>query len=180
MNLVLALALSGGGIGIAAAIAIIAVLVLCRGNMVPPNDTLEDIRDAWAPAGVLPGGFTKRSLGAIPSTATPFVGVSAVITSVTPVAVRAAVTSKKKWITKIVACNPTPAEQAVIIVEDDTAVTPLKLALLQPGDPAIGGSGHREFVCDPPIEVASGKAINARAHASLGDSFVMCEGFEEA
>lgn len=145
----------------------------------PPNDTLQDLRDAWAPSGALPGGFTKRSLGGIPATATPFVGVSTVVTTTTPVAVRAAVSSKKKWITKARAANPTPAEQAVIIIEDDTG-TPVRLGLLMPGDPAVGGCGKDECVFDPPVEVAAGKAINARAHASLGDSFVMVEGFEEA
>lgn len=127
-----------------------------------------------------PAALTQRNIGGIPASATPFTCVSAVITSVTPVACRAAVASKKKWITKIVATNPTPAEQTVIIVEDDTAVTPVRLACLMVADPAVAGGGHRELVCDPPIEVGTGKAINARSHASLGDSYVMVEGFEEA
>lgn len=127
----------------------------------------------------LPTSLTKRTIGGIPDSATPFSGVSAVIAGTTPVAVRAAVTGKKKWVTKIVATNPTPAEQAVYIVEDDTG-TPVKIACLMVNDPAIGGGGHRELVMDPPIEVAAGKAINARAHAALGDGFVCVMGFEEA
>ncbi len=127
----------------------------------------------------LPASLTRRYIGAIPDSATAFSGTSTVITSVTPVAVRAAVASKRKWVTKIVASNPTPAEQTVIIVEDDTG-TPVKIASLMVQDPAVGSGGYRELVCDPPVEVAAGKAINARAHASLGDSFVTVFGFEEA
>lgn len=115
----------------------------------------------------------------IPASATPFSGTSAVITSTTPVAVRAAVAGKRKWVTQIMASNPTPAEQVVIIVEDDTG-TPVKIASLMVNDPAVGGGGFRTVVLDPPVEVAAGKAINARAHASLGDSFVTVLGFEEA
>lgn len=160
------------------------------------NDTLQDIRDQLA-AGIQDsldaieaaiGGTTvadalalatKREMGAVPATATPFAATSAVITSVTPVLVKAAVSSKKKWITHIKGYNGTSAEIAVLVIEDDTG-TPIEAARLFLGDPAVAGQGSGELVCRPPIEIAAGKKINARATGSLGDSFVTVLGFEEA
>lgn len=123
--------------------------------------------------------LAQRATSGIPSTATPATKTNAsAITSVTPVEIVAAVTSKKKWITHIAASNPTTGEIACIIVEDSTG-TPVVLAALQPGEPAKC-SGYAEFVANPPIEVASGKAINARATGSLGDSWVTVQCFEQA
>ena len=123
--------------------------------------------------------ITKMTMGGIPSSATPFSGVSTVIASTTPVSIRAAVTGKRKWVTWIRAANPTPAEQTVIIFEDDTG-TPVKFAILGINDPAIGGGGDRYQELRPPVEIASGKAILARSHGALGDSFAAWGGFEEA
>ncbi len=149
------------------------------------NDTLQDVRDALAPAGVLNPLLTAYA-GVIPSTATPFGAANTVaIDGTTPRAIRAAVTSKKKWITKIVFVNGTQAENPVLVVQDDTG-TPVRHAVGAPGgiltttSGAAGHSPQTEIVCNPPIEVAAGKAINGRAIASCTGAFITVMGYEEA
>lgn len=120
--------------------------------------------------------LTKRSLGGVPDDAKPFVAVNATaITSTTPVAIKAAVTGKRHWITGAFFSQPTAAEAGVLTLEDDSG-TPIVIA-------KVGFSGALQgptMFFEPPAEVAAGKAINGVGSAATGDAFITVMGFVEA
>lgn len=119
--------------------------------------------------------IAQRLMGGVPTTATPFSSSNTTLVTSTAVqVVRAAVTSKKKWITWISVSNPTAAETPIITVQDDTG-TPVVIDTFAPG--AVG-SLRRTY--EPPIEVAAGKQIGAKADSSVGDTTVTVGGFEQA
>lgn len=151
------------------------------------NDTLQDIRDDVDSILAASASMAQRRMGNIPATATPFGSANTTaIDGTTPRAIRAAVASKKKWITWAIFLNGTVAEAPLLVVEDDTAVTPLRLAMGAPGGTVTTTSGAAGMPpagivqFDPPIPVAAGKAINGRAIASCTGAFIACGGFEEA
>ncbi len=115
----------------------------------------------------------------IPAGATHREGVSAVITSVTPVVVLAAPASGKKLrIRKLLIQNTTAAEKPIITLQT-TAGSPVVHAVAAPGDPAVGGNGLLVLDFDPPLKLAVDVGLNAKADSSVGDVYVTALGWEE-
>lgn len=110
----------------------------------------------------------------IPVGATPFIASNQTLAdSVTPRAVRAATTGKKKWLCGAIVTQQTASEDTTVIIEDDTG-TPVVLAQL-----AAKSQVTAVTTFPVPIEVAAGKAINCRGVASTGDTRVTAWGYEE-
>ncbi len=115
----------------------------------------------------------------IPAGATHREGVSALVTSVTPVAVLAAPASGKKLrIKKIIIQNITNAEKPIITIQTG-AGSPVVHAVAAPGDPAAAGNGLLVLDFNPPLKLAVDVALNAKADSSVGDCYVTATGWEE-
>lgn len=115
----------------------------------------------------------------VPADAAPFnASVAADVTDTTPVAVKAAVTGKRHWVTRASYTNKTASETPIVKLQDDTG-TPVVLDTVRLGGLAAADS-QREKTFDPPIEVAAGKAINAVATTATGDTIVSIGGFVES
>ena len=122
--------------------------------------------------------LTRRQLEETLADAYPFSAESAVITTTTNVAVKAAVTSKRHWVTQLVVTNKTATEMTQVIVQSNTT-TIATLAATDPVTASPGGSTVYKF--DPPLEFASGEAINAKTvDATTGDIHVLAVGYLEA
>lgn len=113
--------------------------------------------------------------GVAPETATPFVATNqTLVDGTTARTVKAAVTGKKHWITRITVLNVTAAENTVTNIQDTTG-TPIVLATLNAPSQVVS-----QFTPLSPIEVGAGLAINAAGVAATGDVRVTIEGFVEA
>lgn len=130
------------------------------------QDTLSQIQDS------LRGVDTSD----LPANAVKFFACTqAQVTTTTAVAVKAAVTGKRHWITMVRVCNETPAEPTAIDIIDTTG-TPIVLCSI--AAPALTDN---EFVPPVPIPVGAGLAIQARGSlATTGDVHVMVAGYVEA
>jgi hypothetical protein len=115
----------------------------------------------------------------VPADATPFNAANGTdISDTTAQAIKAAVTGKRHWITRITLTNKTASETPIVVIQDDTG-TPVVILTARLGGLAAADS-QRDFVFDPPIEVASGKAINGKATTATGDVVATVGGFVES
>ena len=114
----------------------------------------------------------------IPDTATPFSATNAtVITTTTLQVIKAAVASKRHWITETIAVNSTPAEDQVLALQDEDDVI---AAVLMPADGSLGANAGKT-THNPPLVIASGKAIEGIGKiAVVGDCFITVNGYVEA
>ena len=111
----------------------------------------------------------------------PFRSVnSSDITTTTNVAIKAAVTGKRHFVREILVVNKTPAEITQVVIQSNTTV---KATL--PGSAGVTTSGTHpqapKYEFDPPLEFASGEAINGKTvDATTGDFLVHIGGWVEA
>jgi len=115
--------------------------------------------------------------GAVPSDATPFVSANTTdITSTTPVTIKAATALKSIYVTKLLFFNKTPAEAAILSIEDNTGTPIVHLDNVELTT-AAGNEGYLEYNFDPPMQIAVGKALMGKASGSFGDTIVFASGF---
>lgn len=100
------------------------------------------------------------------------------ISSDTAQEIKAAVASKKHWITRVVLANKTAGETPIVKIQDDTAETPVDFLVVRMGGLA-DASSLVVIECDPPIEVGAGKAINGVATSATGDVIATVFGWVE-
>jgi len=129
-----------------------------------PKDTASSILDL----------IRGSKIDHIPTNVTPFAATTqSAIAGTTPVAIKAAVTGKRHWITGCSVTNHTASEDSVVVLQDDTG-TPIVAAVVQAKSLVTYNMSF-----DIPLEIAAGKAINGRAMAATGDSFCTVFGFVE-
>jgi len=131
---------------------------------------------------------TQKFSGVAATARTPFHAINSTdITTTTTVVIKAAVASKKHWITQIFVTNKTPAEVSQVQIEDDTATTPVVIGLFH-GSPSTlttssGAASHAAgplYTFDPPIVVAAGARIMGKTiDATTGDYKVHVTGWVE-
>lgn len=110
----------------------------------------------------------------------PWSAVSAVNTGAAAVTIKAATTSKRMWIRRLVVCNKTPGEYPIVTIqdEDDTAIFgPIGLNARVATSPA---TEVYEFDRDSMPVVAAGKALESKLASETGDVYVSAQGFVEA
>jgi hypothetical protein len=112
----------------------------------------------------------------VPATAVPFTSTNqTAITTTTAVDIKAAVASKRHWITAIHATNSTASEQTAIVLKDNAGSPKILGTIIAEAEK--GASLNLKI----PIEVASGLKITGEAQeATVGDTFVTIEGYVEA
>ena len=117
----------------------------------------------------------------IPSDAIPFsaMNATAVALIATPQTIKAAVANKRHWITQSFGINLTSGDDAANVIQDEDDVVAIPLI------PADAGSVSKEAnagknTYDPPLVIASGKAIEAGALKDLGDVHIGVIGYQEA
>lgn len=100
-------------------------------------------------------------------------GVVADVTDTTPVPLIALTTGKELVITQLILLNKTAAETPIIVLEDTDA------AALGTFPLGVGAADDGKFKTDlhPPIVVAVGKGISAKASSATGDTQVSVRGF---
>lgn len=114
------------------------------------------------------------------SARSPFASVAPVVnTGAAAVAIKAAVTSKKHWITKAVFCNITAGEYPVIELTGDHAGTPVIHWTGTTNQPIATSLGYTEVEFDPPVEVASGTSIGFQLQTATGDVYAQVYGWVE-
>lgn len=115
--------------------------------------------------------------GQVPTDATTFVSANTTdITSTTAQTIKAAVASKAIYVTKLLLMNKTPAEAPVITIEDNTGTPVVHLGQLELST-AAGNEGFLELDFNPPIVLATGKALMGTSDGSTGDTIVCAYGF---
>lgn len=86
----------------------------------------------------------------------------------------------RQVVRKVIFTAPTSAQDAVLQLQDDTAVTPIILAgPFLVGDPALADGGSLEMVFDPPIRNTENKALDVCCVGNVGDSFAHVQGWVE-
>lgn len=126
----------------------------------------------------------KNMLGVeVPADAVKFnSSAAAVVTSATPVVIKAATAAKYTYITEVRIVNITAAEVPIIQIKDD-ADTPILLSTIYVGDPAVlaaAGIGTVVQKYNPPLKTTIGEGVTAQALATVGDCWVECSGFVSA
>jgi len=119
----------------------------------------------------------------VPSTATAMHSSNtAAITTTTGLQVKAAVASKKLYITSIDAVNFTTTEDQTIQVYEGTATTITTIiATLQAQDVDTLTSVPQRVFFNPPLQTAAGTAVFAKGLiATKGDTWVTINGYQQA
>jgi len=119
----------------------------------------------------------------VPSTATPFTAMSAVITGVTAVAVKTGTAGKIMYITQVYAVNKTTGEdQAIILGEATTAATVTdNLAIVAASDIDGLTAIDRGQTFVPALRTTAAKSIAAKGVISgIGDCYVVVNGYTQA
>lgn len=156
-------------------------------------DTLQDIRDTTIPAATTQVAAAVAQLLAqvtalkeralphgVPATATPFTAQSAVNTGAAAVALKAAVSGKRHWITEIEIVNKTAGEYPVAELTEDYAGTPAILATLVPMPVSATSMGQIVQKFSPPLVVTAGKSIGFQLQSTTGDCYARIGGYVEA
>jgi hypothetical protein len=127
--------------------------------------------------------LARAALPGVPMDATPFHGggAAAVNTGAAAIALKAAVTGKRHWITEWEVTNKTAGEYPICELTEDPAGTPVILAWLAPGAELAATAGTtRKLVFNPPIVVTASKAIGYQLQSATGDCYSVVRGFVEA
>lgn len=125
--------------------------------------------------------LARAALPGVPFDATPFRSVTPVVnTGAAVIAIKAAVTSKRHWITQWETTNITAGEYPVCELMQDEASAALVLAVQAHNGGHAAGKGTVVTVFNPPIEVASGKSIGFKLQTATGDVHSSVSGFVEA
>lgn len=126
-------------------------------------------------------GLDTQKFGGVAATArSPFASVAPTVnTGAAAVAIKAAVTSKKHWITKAVFCNKTAGEYPVIELTGDHDGTPVIHWTGTTDQPIATSLGYTSVEFDPPIEVASGTSIGFQLQSATGDVYAHVYGWVE-
>jgi len=117
---------------------------------------------------------------ALPADAVPFssANATALAATATPKEVKAAVSGKRHFITEAIAVNITTGEDAVTLLQDEDDTVH---AVLLPADAGtVGREGQAgKYTFDPPLVIASGKAIEIHngAASDIGDVFCSVNGY---
>lgn len=98
--------------------------------------------------------------------------------SATPVVLKAAAAGFSHYVIQAHVCNPTVAEDAVVIFEDTTG-TPVELFGLHAGDPVLPGKSDGYVNFGPQgLKVTTDKGLNCKSDATgLGDTIVWVQGY---
>ncbi len=118
--------------------------------------------------------FVQGLTGLLTDDAVPVAsGVVADVTDTTPVPLIALTAGKELVITQLILLNKTAAETPIIVLEDTDA------AALGTFPLGVGAADDGKFQTDlhPPIVVAVGKGISAKASTAVGDTQVSVRGF---
>jgi len=133
------------------------------------KDALENIETA------LETRVTDGKPSGLPADAVPFAAQSAVITSTTPVVIKAGVALKSLYISKLIIHNITIAEDPILLITSD-ASSPVPLVSCLPST-AGGNGGNVMFDFDPPAQIALTEGITGESDASTGDTYVTAVGW---
>ncbi len=118
--------------------------------------------------------FVQGLTGLLTEDAVPVAsGVVADVTDTTPVPLIALTAGKELVITQLILLNKTAAETPIIVLEDTDA------AALGTFPLGVGAAddGKFQITLHPPITVAVGKGISAKASTATGDTQVSVRGF---
>jgi hypothetical protein len=112
----------------------------------------------------------------------PFVagGAAAVNTGAAPILLKAAVASKRHWITKVLLANKTAGEYPVAEIVEDPAGTPAVVLTLVPQCVSAASMGEKVVDFDPPVECTVAKALGYQLQSATGDCYCQLCGFVEA
>ncbi len=120
----------------------------------------------------------------IPDSATPFSATNATALAIaaTPQEVKAAVASKRHFITEIFPVNITTAEKAITFLQDeDDVISAVFIPLSVDAAVLAIDKNPGKITFNPPLVIASGKAIEIHvAGADVGDVFCTVNGYVEA
>lgn len=111
----------------------------------------------------------------LPDDAVPFAAVNATdITTTTAQEIKAAVASKRHFITEATAYNMTTAEDQILMIRHGTT----DIAMLFPLDVADNVGGDRSVKFDPPLVIPTGVAISGiGVIAAVGDCVIAVNGY---
>ena len=114
----------------------------------------------------------------IPSGATPFTAVSAVITGLTYITVKAGTAGKSMYITQILAVNKTTTEDQALNIQVGTT----NIKAVVPCQDIDGLTANQQgVVFVPPLVTTAAKALRAGGMISgVGDVYCMVNGYLEA
>jgi len=125
--------------------------------------------------------LANLALAGVPADATPFRSVTPVVnTGAAVVAIKAAVTAKRHWITQWETTNITAGEYPVCELMEDEASAALVLAVQAHNNGHAAGKGTVVTVFNPPIPIASGKSIGFKLQTATGDVHSSVSGFVES
>ena len=118
----------------------------------------------------------------VPSTATPFTAMSAVVTGVTAVALKTGTSAKIMYITQLYAVNKTTTEDQAIVLGEATTAAILtdSLAIIAASD--VGGTEvDRGMTFVPALRTTASKSLAvAGAISGIGDCYVVVNGYTQA
>lgn len=117
----------------------------------------------------------------IPDASTSFSAVGATqVAGVTPVVIKAAVATKRHWITEAIIQNTTTAEDQIVEIQDEDDVIAARVYAPNVADAGATLAAKEQTIkFDPPLPIAAGKALEAKATTATGDSWVTLIGYVE-